>query len=57
MGDFRNIGTDCSGGRRLGPHLNVIALCAGHHREAHCGGHRIKPEQEFMAILKGKIGT
>ena len=57
MGDFRNIGTDCSGGRRLGPHLNVIALCAGHHREAHFGGHRIKPEQEFMAILKGKIGT
>jgi 5-methylcytosine-specific restriction protein A len=34
---------------------NVIALCAGHHREAHFGAHRIKLEQEFMAILKGKI--
>ena len=36
---------------------NVIALCADHHREAHFGAHRIKLEQEFMAILKGKIGT
>lgn len=35
---------------------NVIALCADHHREAHFGAHRVKLEQEFMTILKGKIG-
>ena len=35
---------------------NVIALCAGHHREAHFGANRVKLEQEFMAILKAKVG-
>lgn len=32
---------------------NVIALCAGHHREAHFGAQRIELEHKFMSIVKG----
>ena len=33
---------------------NVIALCPGHHREAHFGADRQSLELEFVAILKSK---
>jgi hypothetical protein len=35
---------------------NVIALCAGHHREAHFGVNRGKLEQEFIAVVTRKVG-
>ncbi len=36
---------------------NVIALCAGHHREAHFGALRGELELEFVTIVKGKVGS
>ncbi len=33
---------------------NVIALCPGHHREAHFGASRSELEQKFIAIVKSK---
>jgi hypothetical protein len=35
---------------------NVIALCAGHHREAHFGALRDELEQEFVTIVKRNAG-
>jgi hypothetical protein len=35
---------------------NVIALCAGHHREAHFGALRGELEQEFVRIVKRNAG-
>ena len=36
---------------------NVIALCAGHHREAHFGALRAELEQKFVAIVMSKSGS
>lgn len=33
---------------------NVIALCPGHHREAHFGADRQSLEQEFVKVVQGK---
>ena len=34
---------------------NVIALCPGHHREAHFGANRKSLEEHFVKILKAKL--
>lgn len=34
---------------------NVIALCAGHHREAHFGKDRVELEKKFQKILSKKV--